>query len=189
IMSAGIPTSLGGGGASYEDMASMIRVLARYCGSAALGLSMHLHSVAVLVWNWEHVHAAVRALLGGDARGQLVLVSSGASDFLLGSGHAEAVEGGFRVSGRKTFASGSPAGDLLLTMAIFEDPQAGPTILHFPVDLHHPQVRIIPTWHALGMRGTGSHDIHLENRFIPARVGSVRRPPAPHDPSLPSPAP
>ncbi|HWT82038.1 MAG TPA: acyl-CoA dehydrogenase family protein, partial [Candidatus Methylomirabilis sp.] len=43
IFSAGIPVELGGGGASYAELCSLIRILAHYCGSTALALSMHTH--------------------------------------------------------------------------------------------------------------------------------------------------
>lgn len=45
---------------------------------------------------------------------QLQLVTSGASDWLDGSGVAD----GWRISGRKKSVSGSPIGDLLMTAAV-----------------------------------------------------------------------
>ena len=41
---AGVPTELGGGGASHAELAAMIRELARHCSSTALAFSMHTHS-------------------------------------------------------------------------------------------------------------------------------------------------
>src|SRR5687768_18332391 len=46
----------------------------------------------------------------------------------------EKVEGGFRMSGRKIFGSGVPGADLLLTTGVYEDPENGPTVFHFPLD-------------------------------------------------------
>jgi alkylation response protein AidB-like acyl-CoA dehydrogenase len=45
VLAAGAPRELGGGGASYAELCSMLRTLARYCGSTALALSMHTHAV------------------------------------------------------------------------------------------------------------------------------------------------
>src|SRR5689334_8789892 len=50
---AHIPAQLGGGGASYEETAGMLRSLARHCGSTALALAMHTHLVAALVFRWQ----------------------------------------------------------------------------------------------------------------------------------------
>ena len=55
----------------------------------------------------------------------LILVSSGGSDWLAGSGTLEKVEGGFRMNGRKIFSSGVPAGDLLMTTGVYDDPDDG----------------------------------------------------------------
>ena len=92
-----------------------------------------------------------------------------------GSSRAEKVDGGYRITGRKVFASGCPGGQLLMTCAILDDPETGPTVLHFPVPLDAPGVTILDTWHTLGMRGTGSHDVRIEGVFIPDAAVGVRR--------------
>jgi acyl-CoA dehydrogenase len=176
MFSAGVPVNFGGGGVSYADLCEIIRILAHSDGSTALALSMHFHLIAALVWRWRHMNAPVGGVLEKIAREQLVLVSSGGSDWLQSSGTAEAVDGGFRINARKIFSSGSPAGDLLMTSAVLEDPQAGPTVLHFPIALNNPQVKILSNWRTLGMRGTGSNDILIENAFIPVGAVSARRP-------------
>ena len=93
---------------------------------------------------------------------------------LAGSGTAERVEGGYRVTARKIFASSSPAGNLLMTRAIYDDPTDGPTVLHFPVSLDTPGVKVADNWRTLGMRGTGSNDIIMENVFVPDAAISGR---------------
>lgn len=176
FFSAGVPVSLGGGGASYAELCEVIRKLAHACGSTALALSMHFHLIAALVWKWRHANAPVEDFLKRVAREELVLVSSGGSDWLESSGHAVEVEGGYRINARKIFSSGCPAGDLLMTSAVFDDPQAGPTVLHFPILLKDSHVKILPTWRTLGMRGTGSHDILIKDAFVPASAVAARRP-------------
>jgi len=47
-LTAAVPAELGGGGASYPQLCDMVRTLAHYCGSTALTLSMHTHTVATL---------------------------------------------------------------------------------------------------------------------------------------------
>ncbi len=176
VFSALVPLALGGGGASYPEMADVLRVLAHGCSATALALAMHMHPVALAVRRWSEGHVAVEPFLRRLADEELVVVSSGGSDWLGGSGTAERVDGGFRVSGHKRFASGVPAGDLLMTTAVLADGGDGPTVLHFPLPLRADGVRIVETWRTLGMRATGSHDVFFEKIFVPEGAVSIRRP-------------
>ncbi len=177
VFSAGVPAELGGGDATHAELCGMLRTLAHYCGSTALAFSMHTHLVATAAWRWRHQKAPVEGLLKRVSAEELVLVSSGGSDWLLSSGRAEKVDGGFSVTGRKIFASGSPGGQLLLTSAVYDDPESGPTVLHFALPLNGAGVRLADTWKVLGMRGTGSHDVLLEGAFVPEAAVSGRRTP------------
>jgi alkylation response protein AidB-like acyl-CoA dehydrogenase len=176
IYGLAVPKEFGGGGASYLEISQLLFRLATACGSTALALAMHQHLVAALVWKWRHAQAPVGPLLTRIAAEQLVLVSTGGSDWLRGSGTAERVEGGFRINGKKIFASGSPAGDLLMTTAVYHEAPEGPTVLHFALPLRAPEVRLLDTWKTLGMRGTGSHDLEIRDAFVPDSAVSLKRP-------------
>lgn len=176
LLSAGVPAELGGAGASHAEMCSVVRELARHCGSTALAFSMHTHQVMTNAWRWRHAKAPVEALLKRVAAENIVLLSSGGSDWLQGSGSATRVEGGFRIDARKIFTSGAPAGDLILTSAVYDDPEAGPTVLHFGVPMTSDAVRIESTWRVMGMRGTGSHDVTIDGFFLPDAALSGKRP-------------
>lgn len=176
FFSALVPADLGGGGASIATICECIRILAHGCGSTALAFSMHCHLVAVAAWRREHQGAPTEGMLRRVAAENLVLVSTGGNDWLSSGGSAEKVEGGFRVTARKPFASGSAIGDLLNTSALYVDPEEGPTVLHFAVPLDADGVRIEPTWQTLGMRGTGSNDVVLEGVFVPDAGVAGRRP-------------
>lgn len=176
LFAALVPQDLGGGGATVAEMCAVIRALAAGCGSTALAFSMHCHLVAVAAWRRAHQGAPTEGLLRRIADEGLVLVSSGGSDWLDSGGTAERVEGGFRITARKPFSSGSPVGDLLMTSAVYEDPEAGPTVLHFAVPLKADGVTHQPTWAVLGMRGTGSNDVLLDGVFVPDAAISGRRP-------------
>jgi acyl-CoA dehydrogenase len=176
VFAAGVPLALGGGGATYLELCNMLRVLGRYCGSTALTLSMHTHVVATTVWRWRRDPEPFERLLRRIAEQNLVLVASGASDWLAASGTARRVEGGWRISARKIFASGIPAGDLFMTQAVYDDPQAGPTALHFAIPVTDPGVVPQDNWFVLGMRGTGSHDVVIEEAFVPDSAIVLRRP-------------
>jgi alkylation response protein AidB-like acyl-CoA dehydrogenase len=126
VFRAAVPAELGGGGASVGELCGMIRELAHHCSSTALAASMHTHSTAMLSFLWRGGNKAPEPLLRRVAAEGLMLVSTGGSDWLAGSGRLEKVEGGYRMTGRKIFASGVPAGHLLMTTGIFDDPQEGP---------------------------------------------------------------
>ncbi len=172
-----IPAELGGLGADYRDVCNAIRRLGTYCGSTALAFSMHSHLVAVPAWRWRHEKAPVEGMLKRVASENLILISSGGSDWLPSNGRAVKAEGGFRVSAKKVFSSGCQMGDLLVTSAIHDDPEKGPTVLHFAVPFKAEGVRRLDTWRVLGMRGTGSHDVVLEDVFVPDAAIVARREP------------
>ncbi|WP_348935731.1 acyl-CoA dehydrogenase family protein [Aquabacter sp. CN5-332] len=171
-----VPVEFGGGGATVTEVCQAIRRLGAGCGSTALAFSMHSHLVAVAAWRWRNQKAPTEGLLKRVVAEDLILVSSGGSDWLKSAGTAVKSEGGFLVNARKIFSSGSPAGDLLVTSAVYDDLDAGPTVLHFAVSLKAPGVTILDTWHALGMRGTGSHEVLLKDVFVPEASISGRRP-------------
>lgn len=178
LVEAGVPVELGGGGASIDELATMLRTLAYHCGSTALAFSMHTHQVAIPAWRWKHQKAAapvLEPLLKRIAKERIILLSSGGSDWIGGSGKAEKVEGGYRITGRKIFSSGAPAGDLLMTGAVLETEGEPPMVLHFGIPMTSPHVKVLDTWRALGMRGTGSHDISIDGHVVPEAAVPARR--------------
>ena len=177
IFSAPVPAELGGGGATYAEHAAIIRTIARGCGSTALAYSMHSHLLQALIWRHRHnATPPAEPLLRRLAKEELVLVSSGGSDWLDGSGTLTKDEANYRFSAKKIFGSGGPSGDLLLTTGIYEDPQNGPTVFHFGVNMKDPSVKVLDNWRTLGMRGTGSNDITIEKLVVADAGVSVRRP-------------
>lgn len=173
IISALVPEELGGGGASYSTMAAILRRLGYHDGSTALALSMHQHLVAAQVFN--HRNGRPAPLLPRVAKEQLVLVSTGARDWMESNGRVESVEGGFRVSARKAFASGSPAGAVAVTSAPYDHPVEGPQVLHFGVPLNAEGISLDDDWYVHGMRATGSRTIIMENVFVPEGAISLAR--------------
>ena len=175
LVEAGVPQELGGGGAEVPELAQMLRVLGRACGSTALAFAMHTHQVAIPAWRWRHQKlAAVEPLLKRVAAERIVLLSSGGSDWIAGSGSAVKAEGGYRVSGRKVFTSGAEAGDVLMTGAVLEE-GGERFVLHFAAPMKAAEVRVEDTWHTLGMRGTGSHDVVLDGLFVPDAGVALKR--------------
>jgi indole-3-acetate monooxygenase len=178
LVEAGVPVELGGGGADINELSEMLRTLAHHCGSTALAFSMHTHQVAFPAWRWKHQQATVtEPLLKRVAQERILLMSSGGSDWLGGSGKAEKVDGGYRITARKIFASGAPAGNLMMTSAVLETEGEAPQVLHFGVPMNSPHVKVLDNWRTLGMRSTGSHDVLIDGHVVPeAAVGARRKP-------------
>ena len=129
-------------------------------------------------WRWKTQKvAAVEPLLKRIAAEKLVMVSSGGSDWLPGSGRADRVEGGWCITARKVFSSGAPAGDLLMTSAIAQEEGEEPMVLHFGIPMSSPHLHIDPVWKSLGMRATGSHDVVIEGHVVPEAAVSLKRKP------------
>ena len=176
LTGAGVPVEFGGGGASYREICDILRILGRHCSSTALALSMHTHQVMVNTWKWQHQNAPVDSLLRRVAQEQVMLLSTGGGDWLNSSGTATLTEGGFIINGCKGFVSGVSVGDLLITSAVYEDPTAGKTVLHFALPMNTLGVSVEPVWQAMGMRGTGSHNVRLSDVFVPKEKIALRRP-------------
>lgn len=170
-----IPEELGGKGVSHAEMCDVLRVLAQYCSSTALALSMHQHLLAANIWKYKHGKGG-EEILKKVADQQLILVSTGARDWLESNGKMEKTEGGYLVTAQKHFASQAPIGHVLVTSAPFEDSENDWQVLHFPVPMHAEGVTVIDNWYTLGMRGTGSHTVKLEKVFIPESSVVLRRP-------------
>jgi acyl-CoA dehydrogenase len=171
-----VPAELGGGGASVGEICDVIRIIGAACGSTALAAAMHSHIVAVAAWRWKNQGAPTDGLLKRIVAERLKLVSSGGSDWLKSAGMMEKVEGGYKLTARKAFASGSTTGDLLMTSAVYDDPADGPTVLHFAAPLKGEGVSIASTWQVMGMRGTGSDDVVFDGVLIPDAAIAGKRP-------------
>jgi len=183
IFSAQVPTDLGGAGASHRDMCAFVRTLAHSCPSTALALSMHQHLVSAARKNHQDGKPG-KALLDKVGAGELVLISTGANDWLDSNGAAVRVDGGYRIKAVKPFASGSPVGDVAVTSCAFDCPEDGPSVLHFPVPMKSDGVVLMDDWEALGMRATGSQTIRFDDVFVPDAAIAMKRPRGPFHPAF-----
>jgi len=175
FFAAAIPEELGGGGLPHSAVCELLRTMAQYCGSTALAHSMHQHLVAANVWKYRHGQGGAEMLQGVAAR-QPVLVSTGARDWLESNGEMVRSNGGYLVKAIKWFASQAAVGDVLITSAPYQSPEEGWQVLHFAVPMNSEGVSVLNDWHTLGMRGTGSHTVRLDNVFVPESSVTLRRP-------------
>lgn len=175
FFSAPIPAALGGGGATHAQVCEIVRILSGYCASTALSYAMHSHPVCVNVFKHSRGDEQATGALRKIASGELVIAGTGANDWLMSSGEAVEVEGGFRVTAHKRFVSGGPGADLFVTSAVLQSAD-GVEVVHFAVPMDSDGIDIQSNWDTLGMRGTGSNDILMNDVFVPAAAIAVRRP-------------
>ncbi len=109
LLAIGVPTDLGGAGATIREVAAVQRELAHHCGSTALASAMHQHVTAFTAWRYRRNMPGAEATLRRIAEEGIILVSTGGADFTNPRGEAVPAEGGFRVSGRKVFCSQAPS--------------------------------------------------------------------------------
>lgn len=179
-----VPEELGGLGASLRQVCYAQEELARYCGSTALAVNMHLYVTLTNVYRWRHGAAAAEGMLRRIASEGLILMTSGGSDGLWPSATAVKEDGGYWVSGRKAFCSQAPVANVLTTMAAYDDPEEGRIVLAMGIPTNSEGVRIVETWDTLGMRATSSHDVQLDGVFVPEAGVAAHRPWGRWDPVL-----
>lgn len=179
-----VPERLGGSGSTLRQTLYAQAELAKYCSSTGLSANMHLYWVHIVNWNYQRTgEPKFEAVLKKISEGA-VFMTSGGADWIYPTGTATRVEGGYKINARKTFCSQAPVANVLTTFAAFDDPKEGKIVLGFPVMMNSPGVEIIETWDAMGMRGTGSHDVQLTDVFIPDAAITARRPWGKQDPVL-----
>ncbi|HEY7223567.1 MAG TPA: acyl-CoA dehydrogenase family protein [Micromonosporaceae bacterium] len=184
ILKAGVPAELGGDGATIAQLTALQRELGHHCGSTALASAMHQHVVAFTAWRYRRDMPGAEATLRRVAEEGIVLVSTGGGDYTHPRGEAVRVEGGYRVSGHKRFASQSSRGAVMATMFTYDDPEQGRRVLNVAVPIGSPGVSVADNWNTLGMRGTASNDIVLDDVFVPDDRVLANRPYGVVDPPL-----
>jgi len=174
-----VPRRLGGPGAGFADYAEVAMALAAGNGATALVFNMHASVTGALAQTPDEVARALgvpesyfamrdralrRALDGALFAVAMSERGAGSRLSALTTGY-QPVAGGYRIRGSKAFVSGAGHADLYLVAARAADPPAGPaarpTVSHFLVPAGDG-LTVERTWDALGMRATGSEDVHLD---------------------------
>lgn len=184
LLRAAVPVELGGDGATIAELTALQRELGHHCGSTALASAMHQHVVAFTAWRYRRGLPGAEATLRRVAEEQILLVSTGGGDYTHPHGEAVQVDGGYRVTGRKRFASQSVQGAVMSTMFCFDDPEQGRRVLNMAVPFASEGVTVAANWDTLGMRGTASNDIDLVDVFVPEEKVLANRPWGVLDPPL-----
>ena len=176
LLAAAVPVELGGEGATIAELTALQRELGHHCGSTALATAMHQHVVAFTAWRYRRGLPGAEQTLRKVSDDGILIVSTGGGDYSHPRGEAVKVDGGYRVSGHKRFASLSDAGAVMSTMFVHEDPEQGRRVLNMAVPFASDGVTVGTNWDTLGMRGTASNDVVLEDVFVPEDTVLANRP-------------
>lgn len=166
-----VPERLGGAGLSPVAFLTAIEAIARADGSAGW--------VASFGFAAKYLSSLPSETLEEIYRDGPDVVFAGA---VFPPQPAVKVEGGYRISGRWPFGSGCTGASLIgVGVSVPEGASAGlPLMAVIPAE----HVRIDPTWRTIGMAATGSHDLVVEDVFVPDAWVLVRGAP----PSIDTPA-
>jgi alkylation response protein AidB-like acyl-CoA dehydrogenase len=169
-----IPRELGGSGFNFLSHTIAYEALGRGCPSTALAFNMHASVVMPILASDEVTIEAKQRIADLVVRhGKMIggNFSETGHTSLIGerplSVRAKPVSGGYRITGRKMFASMIEAADYVLVLVYPEDatnPAAGMLAL-IPPDAEGR--RVIANWDTLGMRATRSDSLILENCWVP----------------------
>lgn len=132
--------------------------IARGCASTAWVLGV----VGVHAWQLSVFDEQAQQDVWADNDGDAIISSS-----YMPVGKVKHVDGGYRLSGRWSFSSGSDHCDWIF-LGAFVPPKDGaqrPDMRTFL--LPRADYTIIDNWHTSGLRGTGSNDIVVDDVFVP----------------------
>ena len=170
LMGLMTPARLGGSGAGFAEYAEIAMTLAEGNGATALVFNMHCSITGALASMPDAVAKALGVpdsyfamrdrVLGDAANGAFYAVAMserGSGSRLSGVKTTYEPKGsdGYLIRGSKTFCSGAGFADAYLVAA-----RNGDLVSYFLVP-SSPGIVVEDTWDALGMRATGSQDVHL----------------------------
>jgi alkylation response protein AidB-like acyl-CoA dehydrogenase len=177
-----VPSRLGGPGASFADYAEVAMALAAGNGATALVFNMHASVTGAMAQTPDDVaralgvpetyFAARDRVLEAARDGALYAVAmsergAGSRLSAISTSYTRTADG-FHIGGAKTFVSGAGFADAYLVAARAEE-----KVSHFLVPAG-PGVTVEQTWDSLGMRATGSQDLHLDVTVPPdALLGGI----------------
>jgi alkylation response protein AidB-like acyl-CoA dehydrogenase len=170
-----VPERLGGLGAGFAEYAKVAYELARGNGATALVFNMHASVTGALagvpdvmveaLGAPDSFYAARDRVLSHAAEGRWYAVAMsergvGSRLSQLSTSYTAVPGEGWQIKGSKTFCSGAGSSDAYLVAA---RSTADPSLVsQFLVPADAPGLTVEPTWNALGMRATSSHDLHLD---------------------------
>jgi len=179
-----IPRALGGLGADFCTYVMVAAEIGRHCGATALSYNMHVSSTMWAgfiadaldmspaqradhernrAWHFERIVREGKVYSQPFSEGGAAAAGKAPFGTL-----ALPVEGGYRVNGKKIFASLAGAADFYGVLCTLDKPRATQRdALYLAVPAQSDGVSVVGDWDPLGMRGTVSRTLLLKDVFVP----------------------
>jgi 3-hydroxy-9,10-secoandrosta-1,3,5(10)-triene-9,17-dione monooxygenase len=90
-----------------------------------------------------------------------------ASSFIFPAGRARKVEGGYRLRGRWPFSSGVASCEWNMLASVVSSDDEADGIEYRIFLLNKNDYKTVDTWNSVGLRGTGSNDVEVNDAFVP----------------------
>lgn len=161
-----LPKEYGGEGFNLYEAISVHERLASYDGNTALILAWTLNNVGELFenkyWDKATLDEFGKAVANGAIVNRAVSEAATGSPVRGGRPQTLATKKGDQwvINGRKSYSTGSPELDFFVTSAWLEGEEK---IGFFLIPKESKGLSIDETWDVMSMRGTGSHDLVLDN--------------------------
>src|SRR6476620_2074225 len=151
------PARIGGAELDYVALVDCAELL----GQADASVAWNLANLASHHWMLGMFEPRAQDLVWGRDPDALI-----ASSFIFPAGRATKVDGGYRLRGSWPFSSGvaSCEWNMLASVVSSDDEADGIEYRIFLV--HRDDYRILDTWDAAGLRGTGSNDVEIRDAFV-----------------------
>jgi alkylation response protein AidB-like acyl-CoA dehydrogenase len=166
-----VPRSVGGAELDPMTYVQVLEEIAKADGSTAWSMGQN----SGCSMSSAYLEPAVAREVFGGPRGILAW-----GPFAPSSGRAVAVDGGYKLTGRWGFASGSRHATWLGCHVLVFEPDGAPRKQadgrQVQRTLLYPKssAEIIDNWHVLGLRGTGSDSYAMTDLFVPQRYSFTR---------------
>ena len=152
----GQPHHLGGGELPFDEAVEAVARLARGCASTAWVCGVYNdHAVTIGMFDPR----AAEDIWGDNPD---ALVSAGFTP----SGQVERDDGGWRLSGTWSWSSGCDHADWVMVVALLPNPGGDGVEASFCL-VPRANVSIDDNWQVMGLAGTGSKNLVIENAFVP----------------------
>jgi alkylation response protein AidB-like acyl-CoA dehydrogenase len=169
---APIPSELGGGDVqSVHDVLVAMSRLARGDAATSIGVNMHFAVLLNVLRRWRIATACGDTRQADALRGTLEMVAAARvvfatavsepapQDLTRPATRAERVEGGWRINGRKAFATMAPAATIVNVAVTYTDDDGNERYGFALVPAMAPGVEFPHDWDALGMRASESGSV------------------------------
>ena len=150
-----LPARFGGRQAQFSQLLEPVRQMAHGCTSSSWTLGFYI------LHNWMLSLFPIEAQEEVFASGPVLAPAP-----LAPTGRGRVVDGGIRLTGRWSWATGIMDADWVIVGALVEgDESIYPALAALPAK----ETEVVDVWHTAGMRGTGSHDVIVSDAFVPMR--------------------